>query len=96
MESCFSGLKSQSCDIMDTFLCSRKSLCLQGYYRIRQTAEQLRKKKEEEREARRRDRDVVEKPSESDGKPKVEEGSIEDSKEADKVFVNLYAKCISV
>jgi hypothetical protein len=62
---------------------------LQGYFRIRLTAAELRKKKEEERESRRRDRETVEKPLEKDGKFKVEELIMEDSKDSEKV---LYAR----
>lgn len=58
----------------------------QGYYRIRQTAAELRKKKEEERESRRRDRETAEKPLENDGKIKVEDVAMEDSKDSDKVL----------
>lgn len=59
---------------------------LQGYFRIRQTAAELRKKKEEERESRRRDRETAEKPLESDGKYKVEDVAVDDSKDPDKVL----------
>lgn len=59
---------------------------LQGYFKIRQTATELRKKKEEERESRRRDRETAEKPLENDGKFKVEEVAMEDSKDPDKVL----------
>jgi len=59
---------------------------LQGYFRIRQTAADLRKKKEEERESRRRDREIAEMPPENDGKSKVEEVAMEDSKDSDKVL----------
>jgi len=55
-----------------------------GYYRIRQTATDLRKKKEDEREARRRDRDTGENPLETDGKPKNEEVIMENSKDLEK------------
>lgn len=55
-----------------------------GYFRIRQTAAELRKKKEEERESRRRDRETAEKPLESDGKYKVEDVAVDDSKDPDK------------
>lgn len=57
-----------------------------GYFRIRQTAAELRKKKEEERESRRRDRETAEKPLESDGKYKVEDVAVDDSKDPDKVL----------
>lgn len=60
---------------------------LQGYFRIRQFAAELRKKKEEERESRRRDRETAEKPLENDGKFKVEEVAMEDSKDSDKVLI---------
>ncbi|KAL3676358.1 hypothetical protein R1sor_026306 [Riccia sorocarpa] len=56
-----------------------------GYFRIRQTAEQLRKKKEEEREARRREREV-EKTDGVDQKQKLEELTpSEDTKDKEKV-----------
>lgn len=58
----------------------------QGYYRIRQTATDLRKKKEDEREARRRDRDTGENLLETDGKPKNEEVITENSKDLEKVI----------
>lgn len=58
---------------------------MQGYFRIRQTAADLRKKKGE-RESRRRDRETAEKPLENDGKFKVEEMVMEDSKDSDKVL----------
>lgn len=58
----------------------------QGYYRIRQTATDLRKKKEDEREARRRDRDTGENPLETDGKPKNEDVIMENSKDLEKVI----------
>jgi len=62
---------------------------LQGYFRIRRTAAELRKKKEEEREFRRRDRETVEKPLENDGKFNAEEVVMEDFKDSDKV-VNVH------
>lgn len=58
---------------------------MQGYFRIRQTAAELRKKKEE-RESRRRDRETAENPLENDGKFKVEEVAMGDSKDSDKVL----------
>lgn len=61
--------------------------CLQGYYRIRQTAKQLRKKKEDEREARQRERDATDNPVEADTKSKIEEGIAEKTREFDKVWL---------
>ncbi len=58
---------------------------LQGYYRVRQTAEQLRKKKEDEREARQRERDAAEKAVEAETKSKTEEITTEKTKETEKV-----------
>ncbi|KAG6546181.1 hypothetical protein Mapa_012216 [Marchantia paleacea] len=57
-----------------------------GYFRIRQTADQLRKKKEDEREARRREREV-EKIDGVDQKPKLEEvPPSEDLKDKEKIL----------
>ncbi|OAE31147.1 hypothetical protein AXG93_2508s1100 [Marchantia polymorpha subsp. ruderalis] len=57
-----------------------------GYFRIRQTADQLRKKKEEEREARRKEREV-EKVDGVDQKPKLEEvPPSEDLKDKEKIL----------
>jgi hypothetical protein len=58
-----------------------------GYYRIRQTAKQLRKKKEDEREARQRERDATDNPVEADTKFKIEEGIAEKTRESDKVWL---------
>lgn len=77
------------------FLCSivwslvpSSRLGSQGYFRIRQTAEHLRKKKEEEREARRREREV-EKTDGVDQKSKLEElPPAEDLKDKEKVSVH--------
>ncbi|KAH9576634.1 hypothetical protein CY35_01G172900 [Sphagnum magellanicum] len=55
-----------------------------GYYRVRQTAEQLRKKKEDEREARQRERDAAEKAVEAETKSKTEEITTEKIKETEK------------
>jgi hypothetical protein len=57
--------------------------CLQGYFRIRQTAEQLKKKKEAEREARRKDRDME---IDSTDKPKLDEHASEELREKEKVI----------
>jgi len=55
-----------------------------GYYRIRETAKQLRKKKEDEREARQRERDATDNPVEADTNSKIEEGNAEKTRESDK------------
>lgn len=57
---------------------------MQGYFRIRRTATELRKKKEE-RESRKRDRETVENTLENDGKFKLEVVVMEDFKDTDKV-----------